>query len=104
MYNPQDLNLLHCLLHKHRLSAFDLEVAVKTKFKHIKAQEMHQMHVYLREITGEIEDYFASVVDPMRLDNIPETELKTWLLDNYTWMDAKTLDTAYKNGLYYAVK
>lgn len=104
MHNPRDLNLFYSLLHQHRLSAPDLDVAVKAELKHLNAEEAEQMRLYLREVRNEIEDYFADLVDPLQLHKIPEAELKDWLKAGYPWMDEQTLTQAYKDGLHFAAK
>lgn len=103
MQNAPYLNCLYRLQYKHRLSAPDLEAAIKSDMVHLCDGEINEMRLYLREVRNEIEDYFAEMVDPMQPDKIPADDLRVWLMDNYPWMDGDVHDIAYKDGLNYAV-
>lgn len=104
MQNTRDLNRLYRLQYKHRLSALDLEAAVKSEMAHLCDAEIKEMRLYLREVLSEIEDYFAEIVDSMHPGKIPSADLKAWLLDNYSWMDEDVQAIAYNNGLSFAMK
>lgn len=93
------LCLLFALTRKHRFSPGDLDAAVCAALPETSLAELKALRLELCEILEEIEAHFCTLVDPANLHNIPTAELKTWLADNYPWMDAETLDGAYKEGL-----
>lgn len=66
MQNAPDLNRLYRLQYKHRLSAPDLEAAIKNEMVHLCDGEINEMRLYLREVRNEIKDYFAETADPMQ--------------------------------------